>query len=83
MAERRYDLEYERYQGTPEQIAKRSSRNKARRAAVKKYGASKIKGKDIDHKNGNPLDNNYDNLRPQTPSKNRSFARTKTARKKT
>ncbi|WP_020095742.1 HNH endonuclease [Methylobacterium sp. 285MFTsu5.1] len=40
---------YRDYQGTPEQIAKRSARNKARREMEKKLGKAAIKGKDIDH----------------------------------
>ena len=46
---RDYKHEYQAYQGTPEQIANRSERNKARRAMVKKLGAAAIEGKDIDH----------------------------------
>ena len=34
-----YAKHYAEYQGKPEQIAKRSARNKARRAMVKKLGA--------------------------------------------
>ena len=41
---------YAEYQGTPEQIAKRSQRNKARREMEKKHGAAALKGKDVDHK---------------------------------
>jgi len=40
---------YKDYQGTPEQIKKRSERNKARRLAEKKYGKAAIKGKDVGH----------------------------------
>ena len=32
----------------------------------------KLKGKDVDHKNGNPRDNSRSNLRIQSPSTNRS-----------
>lgn len=41
---------YATYQGTPEQIKKRSERNKARRLMEKKLGKSAIAGKDVDHK---------------------------------
>ena len=39
-------------------------------------------GLDIHHKNGNPLDNRPSNLAKTTKRANRSFPRTKTARKK-
>ena len=38
-------------------------------------------GKDVTHRNGNPKDNNPRNLGVQPKSKNRSFARTKNAKK--
>jgi hypothetical protein len=41
----------------------KKSRRKARDIMKKKYGASKIKNKEIDHKDGNPLNNNPSNLR--------------------
>lgn len=41
---------YETYQSRPEQIAKRSERNKARRLMEKKVGKDALKGKDVDHK---------------------------------
>jgi hypothetical protein len=44
-----YAKRYREYHGTPEQIAKRSQRNKARRIMEKKLGKAAIKGKDIDH----------------------------------
>jgi hypothetical protein len=40
---------YKDYQGKPEQIAKRSERNKARRLMEKKVGKDALKGKDVDH----------------------------------
>lgn len=46
---RNYKKEY-KYHGTPEQIAKRSARNKARRLMAKEVGAAALKGKDVDHK---------------------------------
>ena len=41
---------YAEYQGTPEQIANRSMRNKARREMADKVGTAALKGKDVDHK---------------------------------
>ena len=80
---RNYRKEYDNYQGKPDQIKRRSSRNKARRAVAKRKGVKvkSING-DVDHKDTNPKNNNGKNLRVQPKSKNRSFKRTKTARKK-
>ena len=67
---RNYREEYDNYQGKPEQISNRSSRNKARRQVTKKLGY-KPKG-DVDHKNGNPQDNSPSNLRVTSEGRNRS-----------
>lgn len=69
---RNYRKEYDNYHASADQRKKRSSRNKARRKMVKSVGKSKIKGKDIDHKDGNPLNNSRSNLRVRSKSKNRS-----------
>lgn len=45
-----YRKHYDTYQGTPEQIKKRSQRNKARRIMEKKVGKAALKGKDVAHK---------------------------------
>lgn len=79
---RDYKKEYANYQGKPEQKKRRASRNAARAKAVKSGKVSKGDGKDVDHKNGNPKDNRSSNLKAKPKSKNRSFARTKTAGKK-
>ena len=47
---RDYKKEYANYQGKPDQIKRRSSRNSARSAAVKAGKAKKGDGKDIHHK---------------------------------
>ena len=65
--ERNYKLEYANYQGTPEQIARRSSRNKARRA----MGDKAVKGMDVGHKDNDPMNNDPKNLKNEDPSKNR------------
>ena len=65
--ERNYRKEYDNYHSRPEQIEKRSSRNKARRA----MGDNAVKGMDVGHKDNNPLNNDPKNLRNEDPSKNR------------
>jgi hypothetical protein len=74
---RNYKKEYANYHSKPEQRANRSSRTVASRD-IKKCP----KGKDVAHKDGNPKNNKKSNLKCQSKSKNRSYARTKTARKK-
>ena len=68
---RDYKKEYREYHSKPEQRARRSSRNKARRLMIKKHGKRAIKGKDIDHKNRSPMDNRLSNLRIQSKKENR------------
>jgi len=77
---RNYKLEYEHYQGSPEQIKKRSERNQARRVYEKAKGdlPSNV---DVDHKKalskgGAPL--KMSNLRAASEAENTSFSRTKT-----
>ena len=66
------DYSYDKkYESSPEQIRRRASRNRARRAAAAAHGLSSLKGKDVDHKNGNPLDNRPSNLRIESKKKNR------------
>ena len=65
--ERNYRKEYDNYQGRPEQIARRSSRNKARRVMGDK---TKI-GMDVGHKDNDPMNNDPTNLRNEDPSENR------------
>ena len=76
---RNYRKEYDNYHGKPEQIKRRDSRNAARNA-MKKRGVNLV-GKDVTHRNGNPRDNRWNNLGVATMGRNRSFARTKNARK--
>jgi hypothetical protein len=44
--------------------------------------AKKSDGKDVAHKNNNPLNNSRKNLKMSTKTANRSFPRTKTAKRK-
>jgi hypothetical protein len=69
---RDYKKEYADYHGTPEQIKRRASRNRARRMVEKAVGKAKIRGKDVDHKNYNAEDNRKANLRLIDSAKNRS-----------
>lgn len=79
---RNYKKEYSNYQGKPEQIKKRASRNAARKKLMKAGKVRKGDGKDVIHKDGNPKNNKKTNLGTQSKSANRSYPRTKTARKK-
>lgn len=69
---RDYKKEYKNYQGRPEQIKNRSSRNSARREAIKIHGKSAVRGKDVDHHDGNPRNNSRHNLRIMSKSANRA-----------
>ena len=68
---RDYKKEYESYHKKPEQRRRNDSRKAARRLMVKKHGASKLAGKDIDHKDRNPKNNSTSNLRIQSNRTNR------------
>lgn len=79
---RDYKKEYERYHSRPEQKKRRAARNTARRRMEREGRVRKGDGKDVDHKDGNPRNNSRSNLRVRSKSSNRSFRRTRTARKK-
>lgn len=64
-----YDTAYE---SRPEQKKARASRNRARRLLIKEKGAAALKGKDVDHKNGNPRDNSRSNLHITSKHYNRA-----------
>lgn len=65
--------EYDRrYQAQPEQVKKRVNRNAARRMMIKKHGKAALKGKDIDHKNGDATNNSKSNLQIMDRSANRA-----------
>jgi len=65
--ERNYKKEYDNYHSRPEQVANRSSRNKARRV----MGDKVVKGMDVGHADNDPMNNDPKNLRNEDPSVNR------------
>ena len=77
---RNYKKEYANYHGKPAQIKRRNARNAARNK-LKKAGVN-VAGKDVAHRNGNPRDNRRANLTVKTAAQNRSYARTRSARKR-
>ena len=79
---RNYHKEYDNYQSKPEQKKNRAGRNKARRALTRAKKVRRGDGKDVHHKDGNPRNSARSNLKVTPKSKNRSFKRTKNARKR-
>jgi hypothetical protein len=57
---------------TKEDRNNRQKRRIARNLMIKKLGIKAVKGKDIDHKDGNPSNNSLSNLKVMSKSKNRS-----------
>ena len=78
---RNYSSEYKRYQKQSTQKKNRASRNAARNLLMKQGKVRKGDGKDVAHRNGNPRDNRPKNLAVSSKRANRSFRRTRTARK--
>lgn len=78
---RNYKSEYENYHSRPEQKKNRAARNAARAAMAKKGKVKKGDGKDVTHKDGNPRNNSSKNLGVLKASSNRSYKRTRGARK--
>ncbi|NDF98236.1 MAG: HNH endonuclease [Chitinophagia bacterium] len=72
MADRDYREEYDSYHGTDDQKKRRAARNKARRHLEREGRVHKGDGKDIDHKDHNPMNNNSSNIRVRDRSANRS-----------
>jgi hypothetical protein len=65
---RDYPKEYKDYHGKPEQVAARSNRNKAVRSKGREGAGD---GKEVDHKDGNPMNNSPKNLRVVSRTTNR------------
>lgn len=70
-----------KYQKSPVELHKRENRNKARLTLERKGEASKGDGKDVEHINGNALDNSPINWHLGSRHKNRSYSRDKAAHK--
>lgn len=74
-----------KYNARPEQIRRRSQRNKARRIAEKKYGKAALRGKDVHHKSAGKsgsLNNSPSNLSVVSVKKNRGTGNNKWRRRK-
>ena len=78
---RNYKKEYESYHSKPKAKKQRANNNKARRIMTKAGKCAKGDGKDIAHKDNNTKNNSKKNLSVQSKAKNRSFKRTKTAKR--
>ena len=78
---RNYRSEYKNYQSKTTQKKSRAGRNTARRKMSAAGKVRKGDGKDVAHRNGNPRDNRPKNLAVSSKRANRSFRRTRTARK--
>jgi hypothetical protein len=72
MADRDYREEYDSYHGSETQKKRRAARNKARRRLNREGRTHKGDGKDVDHKDHNPMNNSSSNIRVRDRSANRS-----------
>tara|TARA_R110000751_G_scaffold13832_1_gene45870 strand:+ start:240 stop:554 length:315 start_codon:yes stop_codon:yes gene_type:complete len=76
------DRDYKRerqLQSTPIELSKNAARKRARRALEGGGSVQKFDGKDVDHMDGNPMNNSTKNLTIKSKSNNRSFPRNKKA----
>ena len=73
--DRDYKKERENYLGTPKQMERNAARSRARRLAIKKGIAERGDGRDIHHKDNNPLNNDPKNLSSVTQKYNRTEPR--------
>lgn len=79
---RNYRKEYDNYQGSAKQKKERALRNKVRRKLMREGVVKKGDNKDVAHKDNNVRNQKRSNLRVQDRSINRSFSRTKKAKRK-
>lgn len=68
---RDYDREYEQYHAKPEQKKARAARNAARREMMRKGKVRKGDDKEVDHVDGNPMNNRPSNWQVLSRSANR------------
>ena len=68
---RNYRKEYDNYHSKPKQKKRRAGRNAARRKMISAGKAKKGDGKDVHHKDRNPMNNKSNNLKVTSKSKNR------------
>ncbi len=68
---RDYKEEYRKYHSKKKQKQRRAGRNNIRRKYIKKHGKDALQGKDVDHKDHNPLNNGSENVRLRDTSANR------------
>jgi hypothetical protein len=68
---RNYKREYDNYHSRPEQKLRRAARNAARAAFRKAGKDQELEGKDVHHKDNNPLNNDKNNLSIVTQHYNR------------
>jgi hypothetical protein len=68
---RNYRREYDTYHGKEEQIQRRAARVKARRYMEKNGRARRGDGKDVDHRDSDPMNNSPSNLKLRDRSANR------------
>ena len=78
LCERNYKKERENYLGTPVQMERNAARKRARRKMEKVGKAAPFDGRDIHHKDNDPLNNNEDNLSSVTVKYNRTEPRRRT-----
>jgi hypothetical protein len=77
--ERDYKKEYENYHSKPEQVKRRAKRNEARRSLKDRKD---IKGKDVHHKDNNPMNNDKSNLSIVSQKYNRTEPRLRKLKEK-
>lgn len=81
-SERNYRKEYDNYHSSPKAKKQRARNNAARSKMISAGKAHVGDGKDIAHRDNNTRNQSMSNLSVQSKSKNRSFARTASARRK-